>query len=68
MAGRLLPKLPLGRKGPWVLGASGAALLVYGLIDGNGATMIAGGAGLGGVVVAFPLAALILRSSSNRDS
>ena len=61
LAGRLLlPALPLGRRAPWVLAGVGAAVLGYGLITGEQTTVVVGAIGLAGVIVAFPLARLVL--------
>jgi hypothetical protein len=65
VAGRmLLPALPLGRRAPWVLGVIAAAALGWGLWQGDTGYIALGGVGLVGVVVAFPLAGLLLTAPS----
>jgi hypothetical protein len=39
----------------------GAALIIQGAFTGDGETVLAGVAGLAGVIVAFPLASLVTR-------
>jgi hypothetical protein len=56
----LLPALPRSRALPWVLGCAAVVALAFGLAAGQPAVVTAGAVGLGGVVVAFPLAGLIL--------
>lgn len=55
------PALPLGRWLPWALAGVGAALIIQGAVTGDGETVLAGVAGLAGVIVAFPLASLVTR-------
>lgn len=55
----LLPALPRSRALPWVLGSVAAIALTFGLAAGQPVLVTAGIVGLGGVVVAFPLAAVI---------
>lgn len=54
------PILPFGSKGPWVLGAVALALLVYGLVSGAAGLIVVGAIGAGALLVAFPLAELLL--------
>ena len=61
MAGKLLlPAVPLGRKAPWILAGVSMAVLTYGLVAGERTTVAVGIIGLAGVIVAFPLARLVL--------
>jgi hypothetical protein len=56
----LLPVLPGGRALPWVLAVAAAAVLAFGLVEGDRATIAVGAAGLLGVLIAFPLARVIV--------
>jgi len=61
------PVLPLGRLLPWMLGLLGVLLIAWGLVSGEREMVLAGGVGLAGVVVAFPLAAFVLRQQKDGD-
>jgi hypothetical protein len=62
------PIIPFGTKGPWILGAIALALLVYGLITGSAGLIVVGAVGAAGLLIAFPLAELLLgREESDRE-
>lgn len=61
------PLLPLGSAAPWVLGAVAAVLLVLGLIGGSREMVFASAVALFVLIVAFPLAALLLGKDHNED-
>lgn len=54
------PILPLGSAAPWVLGTVGVVLLALGWAAGSRETLAAGAIALAVLVVAFPLAAVLL--------
>ncbi len=55
------PTLRFGRWLPWALVAVGVALVLWGSVNDDRETVLAGVIGLVGVIVAFPLASLVTR-------
>ena len=62
------PIIPFGTKGPWVLAAVALALLVYGVITGSTGLIVIGAIGAVGLLVAFPLAELLLGRERDPDA
>lgn len=56
----IFPAFPQTRALPWVLGAGALVSLIYGIVEGITGYEVLGGAGLAGLVVAYPLARLVL--------
>ncbi len=59
------PILPLGSAAPWVLALCAALLAVIGWFTGNREMVILAGIGVLAFVVGFPLARLLIGSSSS---
>lgn len=64
----LFPALPLGRFAPWLLGGLAAVLLIVGLWRGPRELALLGVVGLVAVLVAFPLASLLLGRRPDDDA
>ena len=54
------PLLPLGNKGPYVLGVVALALLVYGLIRGSDGLVLIGAVAAAALLVGYPVAEFLL--------
>ena len=67
MAGKLLfPAFPRTGALPWVLGGVSLAVVGFGLVSGDGTATTVGAVGLGGCIVAFPVARLLLGAGPDR--
>jgi hypothetical protein len=55
-----MPAFPFPRLLPWLLGAASAAALVAGLTTDHGELTLLGTAGLGVMIVGYPVARLLL--------
>lgn len=64
----LLPLLPFPRVMPWLLAVVSAGLLAFGLWQDEPPTAVLGAVGLFSVLVAFPLATLLLGRFSDEES
>ncbi len=56
----IFPAFPQTRALPWVLAGLAALALVYGIVTGGSGFEVLGGTVLGAVVVAYPLARVLL--------